>query len=98
MPAGDREFVKKLVGSLGLGYTLEVGDDCTMMEIFWAEGDDESDEESLDARERILKKYDNAETTVVKTAEELKVEKKSKFDEGFLSWKKDYYRVHAFLI
>ena len=98
MPAGDRAFVLKLIESLGLGHTLEVGDDCTMLEIFWAEDDDESDEESVNARERVLKKYDNAETAVFKTPEELKVEKKTKFDEVFQNWKKDYYRVSEYLI
>lgn len=93
MPAGERAFMIELISSLGLVYSIEAEEDFTVFEVSWNPDDDESDEESVDARERVIQKYENADRLKIKSQEEEHLEKQAAFDESFLEWKKDYYRV-----
>lgn len=91
-PAGDRDFLLKLISAVGLIHSFEAGEDYTILEIGWNEGDEESDEESKEARARVLKKYEMADRIVIKSRKEELEDKQVAFENARLNWKKDYYR------
>lgn len=91
-PAGDREFLLQLISAVGLIHSIEAGEDYTMLEIGWDEDDDESDEESNEARARIIKKYEMADRQIIKSKKEELADKQIAFEEAKSNWKKDYYR------
>lgn len=96
MPAKDRAFLLKLAKDLGLGHTIEVADGTSshMLILELEEDDDESDEESMDARQRIFKRYDKMEAVdEEQIAADLEAEKKVLIDKEFIDWKASYYRV-----
>ncbi|KAI8904042.1 phosphodiesterase/alkaline phosphatase D [Gorgonomyces haynaldii] len=99
-PAKDRKFILTLVGQLGLEHMIEYGTPnekaTAKIVIEYGEEDDESDEESLDARRRVLKKYDQAP---VLDQEEIfndyeQQQKKALVDE-FESYKRSYYKIET---
>ncbi len=93
MRAANRSFLLQLITLLGLGHNIEQGDDSSILEVFWSEDDDETDEESMEARERIIKKYDQAERVLPKTKDQELEEKKQIQANALLEWKKTYYKV-----
>jgi hypothetical protein len=96
MSSKDRAFVLKLAKDLGLSHTIEFVDATSLHSlILELESDDEeSDEESLEARHRVFKRYDLMR--VVDDAlivDSLAENRKSKIDHEFVVWKTGYYRV-----
>jgi hypothetical protein len=63
-PVRDRQMIIKSAGDLGLdaGYSMSAkgGKQKDQIYIAWPEGEDESDEEGVDARKRVMKRYDAA--------------------------------------
>lgn len=97
MPSRDRAFVLKLAKDLGLSHTIEFVDATSLHSLVLEleSDDDESDEESLEARHRVFKRYDLMQVV----DEELIVEnlaetRKKKIDHEFNVLKTGYYRVY----
>ena len=99
MPARDRAFLLKLSKDLGISHSLAVSD-ATSEHIFILEldeEDDESDEESMDARQRIFLRYDSWEVVDEEAlAAQLKEVKQNRIDAEFIEWKSSYYMVISF--
>jgi hypothetical protein len=96
MPSRDRAFVLKLAKDLGLSHTIEFVDATSLHSlILELESDDEeSDEESLDARHRVFKRYDLMQVVdEALLADALAETRKTKIDHEFVVWKTGYYRV-----
>lgn len=96
MPARDRAFVLKLAKDLGLSHTIEFVDSsslhCLILEL--DSDEDESDQESLEARHGVFKRYDRMQVIdEVVAVENLAESKKKMIDEEFTAWKTKYYRV-----
>ncbi|KAJ3372350.1 hypothetical protein HDU91_003960 [Kappamyces sp. JEL0680] len=92
MPAADRAFALQLIASLGLDHEIDAGEFETILVVDWDEDDDESDEESLAARQRVIKKYDGAERTAEPSAENTAKEKLDSLTDAIGEWKRDYYK------
>ncbi|KAL8783218.1 MAG: hypothetical protein Q9213_004782 [Squamulea squamosa] len=97
--AQDRKFVEDLAGDLGLRWK-SVADDTGNRHMRLdlprrLEGDDqednEEDEESQLALNRVIKRYENAKIVDI-TAEEAQAQMKIKYDHKFRGWKDKYYR------
>jgi threonyl-tRNA synthetase len=84
----------QLISSVGLIHSIEAGEDYTMIEIGWDQDDDESDEESNEARARVIRKYETAERQIIKSKQEEVADKQVAFDEALSAWKRDYYKVN----
>jgi hypothetical protein len=96
MPSRDRAFVLKLAKDLGLSHTIEFIDATSLHSlVLELESDDEeSDEESLEARHRVFKRYDLMQVVDEELLVENLVEsRKKKIDQEFTVWKSGYYRV-----
>ena len=92
MKPDDLSFLITVSDELGLSYTTESedlkdGDVLRTFIISWDEDDDDSDEESFDARKRILKKYDKAS---VRDKEE---NDENDINDNFAVSKWEYYQV-----
>ncbi|KAJ2999618.1 hypothetical protein HDV02_002387 [Globomyces sp. JEL0801] len=95
IPAKDRKFIIELLTSLGLDYTIDAHQTKggSYMSIGWNDDDDESDEESCDARSRILRKYQQWEVLDEEESSlKLQADIDAKFATDFDNWKLDYYK------
>ncbi|KAJ3036230.1 5'-3' exoribonuclease 1, partial [Rhizophlyctis rosea] len=108
MPARDRKFILTLSNNLGISHTIDIlpassSDPSSRspsphtkqhhIVLEWDENDDESDEESFEARKRVLKKYDSAKVEdEEEVAKNLKEEEERKVEEAFVEWKAEYYK------
>jgi 5'-3' exoribonuclease 1 len=100
MPARDRAFLLKLAKDLGISHSIAVSDETSehILILELDEEDDESDEESMDARQRIFKRYDSWEVVDEEAlAAQLKEVKQNRIDAEFIEWKSSYYKVMIFL-
>lgn len=62
--------------------------------VTWTTDDEEdSDDESKEARLRVIKKYEKVKVNEAATAANIENEKKIKFEQEFSQWKADYYKV-----
>jgi 5'-3' exoribonuclease 1 len=96
IPARDRAFLLKLAKDLGISHSLAVNESTSehILILELDEEDDESDEESLDARQRIFKRYDHWEVVDEKAlAAQLEEAKQNRVEAEFIQWKASYYRV-----
>jgi 5'-3' exonuclease len=99
MPARDRAMIIKCAADLGLetGYSMSSkgGKQKDQIYIAWPEGEDESDEEGVDARKRVMKRYDAAividEDEVAKA---LEGDTEALVTTEFGKWKYAYYKVY----
>jgi 5'-3' exoribonuclease 1 len=92
MKAQDRSFMLKLIANLGLKHDLSVEEGFTQLIVEWNSDDEESDEESWEARHRVLKKYDSAHTEKELSQEEQAELKENAYKAQFEEWKWEYYR------
>ncbi|KAI9471931.1 MAG: exoribonuclease 1 [Benjaminiella poitrasii] len=101
--ARDKKFTIKLAQELNMACHIDYDnmDKSTYVELSFDSDDDENDdteesdldEEAIAARDRVLRKYENAE--IIPDAlkkEDLEREEKEKYEAGFKQWKADYYR------
>ncbi|KAJ3251090.1 hypothetical protein HK103_002892 [Boothiomyces macroporosus] len=92
LPERDRKFVLDLADKLGVQHSIETEGKHSVIKIFFTEDEDDSDEEGIEARERILKKYEKAKIVREETAEEIEAERKRVFEQKYSEWKTDYYK------
>lgn len=89
MRAKDRKFLTTLLDQTGLSYTIASG----VITIEWDSDDDESDEESSIARDRVLERYNSADilddATLLKNHEESQA---LVFETRFKEFKHGYYK------
>lgn len=94
--ARDRKFVEKLTKDLTMTCDITSNPDKTTdVEIMFVYDIEsmESDEEAIAARDRVLKKYEEAEIIPDKVnREDIEREEKAKFDAALKQWKADYYK------
>lgn len=101
--ARDKKFVDKLAKDLNMSCHIDFDqeDKSTYVELSFDSDDDEIegeseeseiDEEAIAARDRVLKKYENAEIIPENMSkEDIEREEKDKFEAGLKQWKADYY-------
>lgn len=105
--ARDKKFMDKLAQDLNMSchFDYDESDKSTYVELSFdsdADIEDENedaseessvDEEAIAARDRVLKKYENAEIIPENiTREEIEREEKEKYEAGLRQWKADYYK------
>lgn len=93
----DRKFVDKLAKDLNMTCDIVANPDKTtdveLMFDYDIDSEDSVDEEAIAARDRVLKKYQDAEIISENiNREELEREEKEKFEVGLKQWKADYYK------
>ena len=96
MPARDRAFVLKLAKDLGISHNIEFVEKTALhFLILELESDDEeSDEESLEVRHRVFKRYDLLRVVDEEDmALDLEKGKQQRIDKEFMKWKTAYYHV-----
>jgi 5'-3' exonuclease len=97
IPTKDKAFILKLSKDLGISHTIEVPEDESLQTLICLDlesDDDESDEESSDARQRVFKRYDKMK--IIQEEEsiaDLEKEKKEATSKHFKEWKAGYYKV-----
>lgn len=93
----DRQFLIDLLLQLGIAHSIDIPDGVkknAIITISFGEEDDESDEESCQARLRVLKKFDSAR--VMSNSEiiaEQKLLQKKAIEIEFWDFKRNYYKV-----
>jgi 5'-3' exonuclease len=101
IPAKDKAFVLKLSKDLGISHTIEISEDESLQTLICLDlesEDEDSDEESSDARQRVFKRYDKM--NIIQEEQSLVDEEKRKrcaMDKLFLDWKTSYYKVRFLL-
>lgn len=103
--ARDRKFMDKLAQDLNMSCHLDYdeSDKSTYVELSFDSDEDENeddvseessvDEEAIAARDRVLKKYEDAEIIPENISrEDIEREEKEKFEAGLKQWKVDYYK------
>lgn len=100
-PAKDRKFVEELADSLRL-QCLRVADDkgdfhlqLSLCPVAPEDEEDSEDEEGKAAVDRILRGYERAQVVDISAEEQEEVLKK-RYEERFIKWKDDYYKVGYF--
>lgn len=97
----DRRFIEVIAKDLGLQSSIEYSNEDNSKHIY-VEFDDDSDEdytendideEDIEARNRVLKKYEDAPTVAELSQEEIEKKEKEKAEIAFKQWKTDYYMV-----
>lgn len=96
----DRRFIEVIAKDLGLQSSIEYSneDDSKHIYVEFDDSDedfteDDLDEEDMEARNRVLKKYENAPTVAELSQEEIEKQEKEKAEVAFKQWKSDYYMV-----
>jgi 5'-3' exoribonuclease 1 len=96
MPAKDRKFLTTLLDTLGLVYEItspSSSKSSAIITITFGKDDDSSDEESEQARSRVMKKYDNAQVLDdAAILEEKKIMQQKAIELEFVDFKKNYYK------
>jgi 5'-3' exoribonuclease 1 len=101
LKAGDRHFIETVATDLGLHYAVEYEGDGDTRHVYIdfpenEEGEEEEteDEEDLDARQRVLAKYEAAEVIEdVVTEEQRDLQESQRKEEIMHDWKVNYYGV-----
>jgi hypothetical protein len=104
LKAGDRHFIETVSTDLGLHYAVEYenGGDTRHVYIDFPENeegeeDETEDEEDIDARRRVLAKYESAEVIEdVVTEEQRDLQESQRRDQVMHDWKVNYYGVSTF--
>ncbi|KAG2187846.1 hypothetical protein INT44_000596 [Umbelopsis vinacea] len=99
LKAGDRHFVETVATDLGLHYAVEYEGDGDTRHVYIdfpeneeGEEDETEDEEDLDARQRVLAKYEAAEVIEdVVTEEQRDLQESQRKEEIMHDWKVNYY-------
>jgi 5'-3' exoribonuclease 1 len=96
LPAKDRAFVKQLAKELGVRAATEKKEGgYAKLQVEWTSDEDtETEDESDEARARILRKYEKAE--IVNEEEEMALGdalEKQRLEDEFRDWKAGYYKV-----
>lgn len=99
--ASDRHFIETVASDLGLHYAVEYEDGGDTRHVYIdfpenEEGEEEEteDEEDIDARRRVLVKYETAEVIEdVVTEEERDLQESQRQEEVMHDWKVQYYGV-----
>lgn len=95
LPAKDRAFVKQLAKELGVRIAIEkVEGQSSRLKVEWSSDEEtETEDESDDARARVLRKYEKAD--VVDEEEEAALGnalEQKRIEEEFRDWKASYYK------
>lgn len=106
LKARDRAFIERVAEDFNLHFATEYSNEDDSKHVYiefheneegeedTSEEDDETDEEAIAARDRVLQKYENAQTIPDQlTEEEFNQQEQEKYEEGLREWKREYYHV-----
>ena len=96
LPAKDRAFARQLAKELGVRSVTDKREDrSSQLKVEWSSDEEtETEDESDEARARVLRKYEKAE--IVDEEEELALGnalEKQRIEDEFREWKAAYYKV-----
>lgn len=90
-PARDRVFIQNLADELNIEYSIEEGEDRHVYVQY--DSEEESDEDIIETREKVFRKYTKAEVIEEEDAETFERRKKQEYETKFIEWKGDYYKT-----
>ncbi|OZJ04106.1 hypothetical protein BZG36_02847, partial [Bifiguratus adelaidae] len=96
--AQDRHFVERIARDLGLHFAVQYSTTNDEKHIYieipglgdTEDTEESEDEEAIEARQRVMKKYDNAKITEEASIRSVSQERRE-MDEHFQDWKRQYY-------
>ncbi|CAG8710122.1 28270_t:CDS:10, partial [Gigaspora margarita] len=91
-PARERTFIKNLAKELAIQHSIEYHEDGGDKHVYVEyDSEDESEEEMKEMREKIFKKYENAEVIEDEDVEAFEEKERQQYEAKYMDWKKEYY-------